>query len=339
MKKQKIVVTGGAGFIGSNLVDRLMHAGHEVTVIDNLSGGTKDFLAKHLKHPRFYFHKVDVRDTKKLTKVLDPKTDLIYHLAANADIARGVEDPTLDLQHSVLATFSLLQAMRANGIKNLVYTSGSGVYGDEGLRYLSENFGPCRPVSMYGASKMGAEALISAFAHLFDMQAWILRPANIIGPRSTHGVVFDFVRRLKKDPTQLRILGDGKQSKAYLHVDDVLDALDLVRRKGKQRVNFYNLSSNSFITVNGIADEVIKGMGLKNVKRHHTGGKVGWKGDVAVIRLHNTEIKKIGWRSNYTSRQAVHATIQALLKDPRFAYSPRSLGRPAQMVSDRVKSM
>ena len=275
-----IVVTGGAGFIGSNLVDRLMKARHKVTVLDNLSGGRLDFLELHRRSDRFKFINLDVRQTDRLKRALYPEVDLIFHLAANADIARGVQDPTLDFQHSIVSTFSLLQAMRHHGIRQLVYTSGSGVYGDRGAKYSSESFGPLEPVSMYGASKLGAEGLISAFAHLFDLRAWIVRPANIIGPRATHGVVFDFVRRLKKDPRKLRILGDGKQSKAYLHVEDVVDALLLVQKKTTKRVNFFNLSSNSFITVNQIADEVLSMMRLKGVAITRTGGKIGWKGDV-----------------------------------------------------------
>ena len=314
----KIVVTGGAGFIGSNLVDRLMSAGHDVAVLDNLSGGRLDFLAHHRASEKFKFIKVDVRETEELKKALHPEVDLIFHLAANADIARGVEDPTLDFQHSIVATFSLLQAMKHHGIRRLVYTSGSGVYGDRGAKYSSESFGPLEPVSMYGASKLSAEGLISAFAHLFQMQAWIVRPANIIGPRATHGVVFDFVRRLKKDPSKLRILGDGKQSKSYLHVEDVIDALLLVQKKTKERVNFFNLSSNSFISVNQIADEVVKLMKLKDVKFEQTGGKIGWNGDVAIVRLYNTRLHKLGWRAKYNSRQAVRATVQALLDDPRL---------------------
>ena len=313
-----IVVSGGAGFIGSTLVDRLMASGHSVTVIDNLSGGDQSFLAHHRDSPRFRLVVEDVRRTGQLIAAMGPEIDLVFHLAANADIARGVEDPTLDFEHSIVATFSILQAMRHHGIKKIFYTSGSGVYGDRGLTYFAESSGPLEPVSMYGASKLGAEGLVSAFTHLYDMQAWILRPANIIGPRATHGVVFDFMRRLKKDPTQLRILGDGKQSKAYLHVDDVIDAFLLVQRKAKGQINFFNLSSTSFITVNGIADLVIQGMGLSKVKRTHTAGKIGWKGDVPVIRLRNTRIAKLGWRAKYTSAAAVKATIAALLKDPRL---------------------
>jgi len=224
----------------------------------------------------------------------------------------------LDFEHSIVATFSLLQAMKHHGIRRLVYTSGSGVYGDRAAKYSSESFGPLEPVSMYGASKLSAEGLISAFAHLFEMQAWIVRPANIIGPRATHGVVFDFVRKLKKDSSRLRILGNGKQSKTYLHVGDVIDAILLVQKKAKRRVNFFNLSSNSFITVNQIADEVVKMMELKDVKFERTGGKIGWKGDVAVVRLYNTRLHKLGWRAKYNSRQAVRATVQALLNDPRL---------------------
>jgi UDP-glucose 4-epimerase len=314
-----IVVTGGAGFIGSTLVDRLIDAGHAVTVIDNLSGGDENFLARHRGNDRFRLVVEDVRDTAKIIDAMGADTDLVFHLAANADIARGVEDPTLDFEQTIVATFSLLRAMQRLGLKKLVYTSGSGVYGDRGLAYVPESYGPLEPVSMYGASKLGAEALISAFARLYEMQAWILRPANIIGPRTTHGVVFDFVRRLKQDPTQLRILGDGKQSKAYLHVDDVIDALLLVQRKVKGQVSFFNLSSNSFITVNRIADFVIRGMGLKNVTRTHTPGKVGWKGDVPIVRLRNARLARLGWRAKYDSAQAVRATIAALLTDPRLA--------------------
>lgn len=316
-----IVVTGGAGFIGSNLINRLMPQGHRITVIDNLSGGNKNFIRHHLSSPRFTFIKLDLRQTSQLKRALPTKTDLVIHLAANADISRGVEDPTLDFQHSTVATFSLLQAMRHHGLHKLVYTSGSGVYGDLGSTYSSETYGPLKPVSMYGATKLCAEGLISAFAHLFNIQAWMLRPANIIGPNATHGVVFDFIRRLHTNPYELRILGDGKQSKAYLYVEDVLDALLLVHTKAKERVNVFNLSSNTFITVNEIADLIIRSMGLKHVQRTHTPGKIGWPGDVAIVRLHNTAIRKLGWKSHYTSRQAVQATIDSLLKDPRILNS------------------
>jgi UDP-glucose 4-epimerase len=312
----RIVVTGGAGFIGSNLVDRLMAAGNHVTVIDNMTGGRKEFLAHHLDSSRFELVRLDLRDTAKLTKALPKKTDLVFHLAANADIARGVDDPTLDFEHSLVATFSLLRAMREQKLTKLFYTSGSGVYGDRGHTPSAETFGPLMPVSMYGATKLGAEGLVSAFCHLFDMQAWVLRPANIIGPNATHGVVFDFVRRLKADPKHLRILGDGEQSKAYLHVHDVLDAMECVMKKAKDRVNVFNLSSQSHITVNGIAKIVLSEMKLKKVAITHTAGKIGWKGDVPIVRLHNRRLAKLGWRAKYNSAQAVRATVRALIESP-----------------------
>ncbi len=313
----RVVVTGGAGFIGSNLVDRLMAAGHRVTVVDNLSGGRREFLAHLEGHSRFDFIKLDLRDTKKLTEALPPKTDLVFHLAANADIARGVLDPTLDFEHSLVATFSLLRAMRERKIRKIFYTSGSGVYGDRGTSYSAESYGPLLPVSMYGATKLGAEGLVSAFCHLFEMQAFVLRPANIIGPNATHGVVFDFVRRLKAEPTKLRVLGDGLQSKAYLHVADVIDAMMIVLEKANERVNIFNLSSNSYITVNAIADIVLREMKLKNVAITRTGGKIGWKGDVAIVRLNNGKLAKLGWRAKYNSAQAVRATVRALLEAPK----------------------
>jgi UDP-glucose 4-epimerase len=317
----KVFVTGGAGFIGSNLVDRLMDAGHFVTAIDNFSGGRADFLQRHFGSGRFRLVEGDVRDTDRVVRELDPETDLVFHLAANADIARGVDDPTLDFDHSLVATFSVLQAMRERGVRRIFYTSGSGVYGDRGLAYSPESHGPLLPVSMYGATKLGAEGLISAFVALFAMQAWIVRPANILGPRATHGVVFDFVRRLRADPTTLKILGDGKQSKAYLHVDDVIDAMLLIVKKAKSKINIYNLSSGSFITVNEIARLVISSMKLGRVKIARSANKVGWKGDVAIVRLRSTRLKALGWRPKHTSAQAVRATVKALLEGARSTSS------------------
>lgn len=314
----RAVVTGGAGFIGSHLVDRLLAAGHAVTVLDNLSSGREEFVAHHRDSRLFQFIKLDIRDTTRLKTALDPKTDIVFHLAANADIARGVADPSLDFEHSIVATYSLLEAMRTHGIGKLVYTSGSGVYGDRGRNYSSEATGPLVPVSMYGATKLGAEGMISAYTHLFGSQAWIVRPANIIGPRATHGVVFDFVHKLLADPTTLYILGDGQQSKSYVHVYDVLDAIELVQQEAQERVNIFNVASNSFISVNEIADVVIRALRLKRVKVVHSGGTIGWPGDVATVRLRSTRLKRLGWRPNFTARRAVEETIRAVLKETRI---------------------
>jgi UDP-glucose 4-epimerase len=308
-----VVVTGGAGFIGSNLVDRLVAARHRVTIIDNFAGGRREFIEHQLAAKKASLVELDIRRYDDLVKAIPKNTECVFHLAANADIARGVHDPTLDFEQTTVGTFSVLRAMQAHGIKQLVYTSGSGVYGDRGSAYSAESYGPLLPVSMYGATKLSAEALISAFAHLYDWRAFIVRPANIIGPRVTHGVVFDFVRRLKADPSHLKILGDGKQSKAYLHVNDVIDALFTIWKKSKDRVGIYNLSSTSFITVNAIAKLVFEEMELDDVKVEHTGGKIGWKGDVAVVRIRNTKLARLGWRAKYDSAKATRATVRALL--------------------------
>ena len=186
----KILVTGGAGFIGSHLVDHLIKAGHKVKVYDNLSGGKYEFLKHHEKNSRFTFVKADLADQKTLRKE-SKNIEMVFHLAANSDISKGITDPSIDFRETTQNTFNLLQAMKENGIKKIFFTSGSGIYGDAGSTYTKENFGPLIPVSMYGATKLSAEAMIYAFSNFFDIQAWVLRPANIIGPRLTHGVVFD----------------------------------------------------------------------------------------------------------------------------------------------------
>ncbi|MDD5489267.1 MAG: SDR family NAD(P)-dependent oxidoreductase [Candidatus Moranbacteria bacterium] len=313
----KILVTGGAGFIGSHLVDHLLREGHEVKVYDNLSGGNRDFLKHHEKNKRFAFVKADLADRKTLRKE-SKKIEMVFHLAANSDISKGISDPSLDFEQTTHHTFNLLQAMKENGVKKIFFTSGSGIYGDVGSTYTKENFGPLIPVSMYGATKLSAEAMIFAFSNFFDIQVWVLRPANIIGPRLTHGVVFDFVKRLKKDSKKLQILGDGRQSKSYLYVLDVIRAIDLVTKKAKQKINIFNIASNSFITVNSIADVITKEMNI-NPKRSWTGGKIGWKGDVAKVRINNSKITKLGWKPKYNSRQAVQKTVRVVLgKDAKF---------------------
>ncbi|MCL5783759.1 MAG: NAD-dependent epimerase/dehydratase family protein [Patescibacteria group bacterium] len=309
----KVLITGGAGFIGSQLADFLLKKGYSVTVIDNLSFGHKEFISHNLDNPKYQFIKLDLLNYLKLEKALSPDIDTVFHLAANSDISKGATDPDIDVKNTTLATFNLLKAMKVNNIKKIFYTSGSGVYGDVGSTYTSETFGPLLPVSLYGATKLSAEALISAFVNLHEMRAWILRPANIIGPRATHGVIFDFINKLKNDPTKLQILGNGEQSKSYLYVADVIAAIDLVLKKGKDSINLYNIASNSFVTVTEIAKIILEEMGLKDTKLNYTGGSIGWKGDVAIVRIKNTKINKIGWKSNYTSKQAVRKTVRVLL--------------------------
>lgn len=311
----KAIVTGGAGFIGSHLVSRLLSLQYSVLVIDNFSSRKKDSLKRHLKNRRLRIVKADLLYQKALNKYFTSDVDIVFHLAANPNIAKGVKDPSIDFKQTIVATFHVLQAMRRAGIRKIFYTSGSGVYGDHGSLYMKESCGELSPVSMYGASKLSAEAFISAFCHLFDMQAWILRPANIVGSHITHGVAFDFFNKLRKDPTKLEILGDGKQSKSYLSVEDVIDAILLVLKKSRNRLNIFNIASEDSITVTDIAYIVISKLKLKNVHLQYTGGKVGWKGDVPKVRLSSDKILKLGWKPRFNSREAIVQTVQALMAE------------------------
>jgi len=314
---QDIFITGGAGFIGSQLADKLAIEQKQITVFDNLSSGKRDFLKQNLNRENFHLVVGDLLEIEQLEEALSSKIDIVFHLAANPDIAKGIKDPTLDFNQTIVATFNLLQVMKKKGIKKLVYLSGSGVYGDVGTMFTAENFGPLLPVSMYGASKLSAEGLISAFAHLYHIQSWIFRPANIIGSRATHGVVFDFINKLKVDKKKLLILGDGQQSKSYLYVSDVLDAISLGLTSGKELVSIFNIASKTYITVNEIADIVIKKMNLRNVTITHTKGKIGWPGDVPMVRIENKKLESFGWSVKYTSRQAVERAIEELLEDEK----------------------
>lgn len=311
---KKILITGGAGFIGSHLIRRLLDKKYKVIVFDNLSLGRKEFLKPYLDNPRFSFVKLDLLDKEKLLNSMQDDTDTVFHLAANSDISLGAVDTSIDFKNTTIATYNLLEAMKVKKVKKIFYTSGSGVYGNAGSIYTKETFGPLFPVSIYAATKLSAEAFISAYTHLYDMQAWIVRPANIIGPRSTHGVIFDFIKKLRNNPKQLQILGDGKQSKSYIYIDDVLDAFFLIWEKGKKPISLYNLTSTDFITVTQIANIIIRMMGLLDVKLIYTGGNVGWKGDVPKVRLSQDLIKNLGWNPRYTTKSAVEQTVKDLLK-------------------------
>lgn len=312
---RNILITGGAGFIGSHLVNNLLMMKKTVTVLDNLSSGKIDFLKKHLQNPQLKFIKGDLLIKEDLDKAFQGRIDTVIHLAANPDISMGIKDPTVDFNQTINTTFDVLLKMKEKKVRKIIFFSGSGVYGDVGNKFTAENFGPLLPVSMYGASKLAAEALISAFSHLFGIKAWIFRPANIVGDRVTHGVVFDFINKLKKNPNVLTVLGDGNQSKSYLYIDDVLNALWLALNKTSKPLNLFNLSSKSFITVNEIAQIVIQVLGLGNVAIHHTEGKVGWPGDIPKVRLGSKKMDDLGWKPKFSSSEAIRKTAQALNKN------------------------
>ena len=306
-------VIGGAGFIGSNVVDTLMQRGCQVTVYDNLSSGRKQFINQYFGKDGFTFIEGDLSDIEKLKDAMKG-FEHVFHFAANPDIARGMVETDLDLREGTILTYNVLEAMRVNNVRRVLYSSGSGVYGEVGAVATPEDYGPLLPISMYGASKLACEGMISAFCHMFDMQAWILRFANVIGARQTHGVCLDFIRKLKKNPQELEILGDGTQSKSYIHIKDCLEAIFLIRQKAREKVNVYNVATDDYIDVTSIANLVVEEMGLKNVQYKYTGGDRGWKGDVPQVRFDLNKLHKLGWRAHYTSPEAVRLSVKEILE-------------------------
>ena len=309
----KYFITGGAGFIGSTMVERLIQeTGNKVTVFDNFCSGQLLYLEQYLNNENFNLIKGDLLDLTLLKEAIT-NHDFVFHFAANPDIAKSMIETDLDLRLGVIATYNVLEAMRINNIKKIAYSSGSGVYGDVGFTETPENFGPLLPSSMYGASKLGAEGVISAFCHMFDIQSWVFRFANVVGKNQTHGVGYDFINKLKTDPSKLHILGDGSQSKSYIHVSDIIDAMFFVIKNSDEIVNVFNVATDDYITVNEIADIVIKEMGLSSVQYKYTGGTRGWKGDVPIVRFNLNKIHNLGWKSKYNSREAIRKSTQEML--------------------------
>ncbi|VVB92315.1 L-arabinose 1-dehydrogenase (NAD(P)(+)) [uncultured archaeon] len=310
--KNKIIVTGGAGFIGSNLVDRLLSEGNKVTVIDNLSSGRMEFLKQHDANPDFKFIELDLLETEKLKEAIQG-SDFIYHLAANPDVRLGAKDTKIHLEQNIIATYNLLEAMRINKQKNIVFTSTSTVYGEASVIPTPENYGPLIPISMYGASKLACEALITSFCGSFDMKSWIFRFANIVGERGTHGIIVDFIEKLRNNPEKLEILGDGQQRKSYLHVSDCINAIQYVVNNSHEFVNIFNIGSIDTINSTEIGEIVVKEMGLRNVKFSYTGGKRGWKGDVPRMLLSIEKLQELGWNPSYNSKASVIAAVRSAL--------------------------
>ena len=279
---------------------------------DNLSSGRQSILPSS---DRLVFTKGDILDLGALKEAMAGH-DIVFHLSTNPDTARGLVETDLDLKQGTIAAYNVLESMRVNNIRKIVFPSGSGVYGEVGDRVVAENYGPLLPISMYGATKLACEAMISCFSYAFDMYGYILRLGNVVGDRLTHGVIFDFVHKLRKDPTTLLVLGDGNQTKPYIHVDDVINAMFFVIENAKERVNLYNAATDDWPTVTWIAEAVINEMGLKGTATvKYTGADRGWKGDVPIIKLDTTKLKKLGWKCNFTSRQAIVSAIRATLKE------------------------
>jgi len=309
----KYFITGGAGFIGSHMTDALMERG-EVTVFDNLTSGRMDHLVLHQNNPTFKFVEGEISDLDHLIRAMEGH-DAVCHFAANPDIARSMQETYLDIREGTILTYNVLEAMRKNGVKEILYPSGSGIYGDLGTIPTAEDFGPLLPISMYGASKLACEGLISAFCHMFEMRGWAFRFANVVGERQTHGVGYVFINKLKADPAELAILGDGTQSKSYIHVSDVIRAMLFAYENADERVNIFNVATDDYIDVSTIAEIVIEEMGLDGVKLNYSGGDRGWKGDVPKVRFDLAKIHGLGWKSKYNSEEAIRLSIHEMLKN------------------------
>lgn len=312
----KYFIAGGAGFIGSNLVDRILSEENDCSILiyDNFSSGKKEFLTPFKNNKSVSIIKSDIKDLKKLTKTMKG-ADIVYQLASNPDISKAVKQPDIDFWEGTYLVSNVLEAMRVNGIKNLIYPSGSGVYGEVPQKFIDEDFTPMLPISTYGASKLACEALICSYSYMFGINAAAFRFANVVGPKQTHGVGYDFIRRLKADPKVLDILGDGTQTKSYIYITDILNALRLVEKKNLKGYDYYNVANEDTITVTDIANIVIKEMGLKNVKFNYSGGDRGWKGDVPKIMLSSEKLRSKGWKSEFNSKQAIEMSVREMLKD------------------------
>jgi UDP-glucose 4-epimerase len=317
---RRICVVGGAGFIGGHFVDRLLanDATEGLTVYDNFSSGREWHLAAHRADTRLNVIKSDVRDLEALVAAVDGH-DTMIHLASNPDIARAMTDPAVDFDQGTLLTHHVAEAARRGGVGLVLYASGSGVYGDLGETEATEDQGPMVPVSTYGASKLAGEALLASYAAMFGVTARAFRFGNVVGPRQTHGVGFDFIRRLLCDPRRLRILGDGQQSKSYIHVDDVIEAVLHAARLASGAFAVFNVATGDYVTVTEIAGLAVDVVGLPagSTQFEYTGGNRGWKGDVPVVRINTDRIRALGWKNERTGRRALRASMESMLVDAR----------------------
>jgi UDP-glucose 4-epimerase len=306
----KIVVTGAAGFIASNLIPRLLAAGNEVLGIDNLFLGKKAHLAAVLGGPRFHFHELDLLDLERTLDVFNGfRPDLVWHLAANSDISYGTIHTDFDLKGGTIVTYNVLESMRKSGCRRLLFSSSGAVYGEPTVMPTPESYGPVLPISLYAASKLACEGLVSAYSHNYDIQAWIFRFGNIVGPNPTHGAIYDFVLKLRKDPSHLAVLGDGTQSKQYVYVEDCLDGMQRGYEASSDGLNFFNLTAEGHTSVRYMAEQTVRAMGLE-VPIQFGQGSRGWRGDVPIVRLDGTKMAKLGWRPRLDSTQAIDQAIK-----------------------------
>ncbi len=312
----KTLVTGGAGFIGSHIVDRLMERGDEVIVYDNMSTGIDDFVKEHLEKPNFKFVEGDILDLPKLKTEMQG-VELVFHMAAHADVRSGFNDHKVDFEQNLVGTINVLEAMKENGTKKIAFASTSSVYGDATVVPTPETY-PFFPTSLYGSSKAAAETYISAFCEYYDMTAYIFRFVSWVGERYTHGLVFDFLKKLEADPSKLYILGDGTQRKSYLYVKDGVDAIFTIIEKAKEKINVFNLGNNEILTVADSAKEIVNEAGYENVEFEYEGGDKGWIGDNKYVLLDTQKLQALGWKPTKNTRESLRITTRYLQDNPEI---------------------
>ncbi len=309
----RVLVTGAAGFIGSNMVDRLLSAGHSVVGFDNMSTGQRRFLESAMAHPQFSFREADLLDRKSLAEAMKG-AELVIHFAANADVRFGIDHPRKDLEQNTIVTWNVLEAMRKQGCKRIVFSSTGSVYGEPEIFPTPETCPFPVQTSLYGASKLAAEGLIQAYCEGFGLRGYIFRFVSILGERYSHGHVFDFYQQLSEHPDRLHVLGDGHQRKSYLYVQDCIDAIFLALEKSENKVNIFNLGTDEYCEVNDSIGWICEHLGLRP-KLTYSGGERGWIGDSPFIFLDCSRIRALGWRPRLTIKQAVLATIKFVSAD------------------------
>ena len=311
---KKVLVTGCAGFIGSNLVDRLLQMGCEVVGIDNFSTGLREFLKSALTHEKFTLIEADLLKLDDIQAAFQG-VDAVYHLAANADVRFGTNHPDKDLYQNAFATFNVLEAMRKHGVKKIAFASTGSIYGEAEVIPTPETAPFPVQTSLYGASKLAAEGLIQAYAEGFGFQGYIFRFVSILGERYTHGHVFDFYKQLLKNPNELTVLGNGKQRKSYLYIQDCIDAIFYVMENAKDKVNVFNLGTDEYCQVNDSIGWICDYLGM-DPQKQYTGGDRGWIGDNPFIFLETKKVRSLGWKPKLSIQEGIKQTIKYLHENP-----------------------
>jgi UDP-glucose 4-epimerase len=312
---QRAFVTGGAGFIGSHIVDRLAQIAASVTIYDNFSTGREQFISHHAENPKIRIVRADVLDGERIKKEM-ANCDFVFHFQANADVRGGIQRTQVDLEQNTIATWNVLEAMRINKVKHIVFASSATVYGEPDVFPTPESYAPLQ-TSLYGASKLACEAIIQAYSEYFGITCFIFRFVSWIGERYSHGVIFDFVKKLRGNHQVLEVLGDGKQRKSYLDVVDGVDGIFYAVEHAKELKNVFNLGHDDFMNVLALADVIVDELGLKRVRYLTTGGERGWLGDSPFVHLDTTKLKTLGWRPQVSIERGIRNTVRYLQAHPQ----------------------